>query len=295
MESNKRVAVLTDTNCDLPQEYYEKYPIFRLPLVICSGLTEYKDGVNITVQEVYARQKNEDFKTSLPHRGDVEATLDTIREAGYTQVIVLLLGGALSGAGGLLRIVAQERTDLDIAVFDSCSASAGVGMLALQTAQYAARGLPFHLLKKLAAQLVTDTKVFFSLDTLEYLQRGGRIGRATAIAGTLLQIKPVLSFDETGTIYTAAKVRGRRGVPERLIQLVTDYKAAHGGNARFNLMVCDGDAPQEGAALEAALVKALPGAEQVLHCQLDAALAVHLGPHLLGTGIQFLRTDLPRR
>lgn len=293
MENNKKVAILTDTNCDLPEEYCEKYPIFRLPLVICSDMTEYRDGVNITVQEVYARQKNEDFKTSLPHQGDIDDTLDAIRGAGYTQVIVLLLGGALSGAANLVRIAAQERDDLDIAVFDSCSGSVGVGILALQMAQYAARGLPFHLLKKLAARLVSDTKVFFSLDTLEYLQRGGRIGRATAMAGALLQIKPVLSFDETGTIYTAAKVRGRRAVADRLIQLVSDYKEAHGGGARFNLVVCDGDAPQEGAALEAALVKALPGAEQVLHGQLDATLAVHLGPNLLGAGIQFLRTDLP--
>lgn len=293
MDNTKKVAVLTDTNCDLPEEFCKKYPIFRLPLVVCSGLTEYRDGVNITVQEVYDRQKNEDFKTSLPHRGDVTAVLDEIRDAGYSQVIVLLLGGALSGAGNLLRIIAGERTDLDIAVFDSCCASVGVGILALQTAQYAARGLPFHLLKKLVAQLVSDTKVFFSLDTLEYLQRGGRIGRATAMAGTLLQIKPVLSFDESGTIYTAAKVRGRRAVADRLIRLVSEYKEAHGGGARFNLVVCDGNAPQEGAALEEALVRALPGAEQVVHGQLDATLAVHLGPHLLGAGIQFLRTELP--
>lgn len=287
-----KIAILTDSNCDLPQEYFKKYPIFKLPLVICCDGAEYRDGINITVQDVYARQPKENFTTSLPRQQDIAATLDAMRDAGYTQVIVLLLAGALSGTTNLLRLIARERKDLDIAVYDTNEASVGVGILALQAAQYAARGVPFHLLKKLTAQLIADTKVFFSLDALKYLQRGGRIGKATAIAGTLLQIKPILTFDETGVINTAAKVRGRMAVTPRLIELVTALVAARPG-VRYNLVVCDGDAPAEGAALRAALLKALPSSEQVLHGQLDATLAVHLGPQLLGAGVQFLRSDLP--
>lgn len=289
-EAVPKIAILTDTNCDLPQEAFKKYPIFALPLVITEGEREYRDGINITVEEVYDRQKAENFKTSLPHGADIDATLDAIRDAGYRQVIVLLLADALSGTANVLRLVAQERTDLDIAVFDSQSASVGVGILALQTAQYAARGVPFHLLKRMTAQLVEDTKVFFSLNTMEYLRRGGRIGRATAVAGTLLQIKPVLTFEQ-GVINTAAKVRGRKAVQPELIRLVQQRRAANPG-LRYNLVVCDGGVPEEGDALQAALVRALPDAAQVVRGSLDATLAVHLGPQLLGAGIQFLRTQL---
>lgn len=295
-EPKPTVAVLTDSNCDLPQEAFKQYPLFRLPLgILCDGRC-YRDGVDITVEDVYARQPTETFKTSLPTEEDISATLDAIQNAGYRQVIVLTLASCLSGTANRLRLEGQARPGLEIAVFDSCSASVGVGVLALQTAQYAARGLPFHVLKKLVPQLVRDTTVFFSLDTLTYLQRGGRIGRVTAVAGTLLQIKPILSFDEGGVIYTPAKVRGRRAVAAKLIELVQGLAAAAGADGehvRYNLVVCDGGCPQEADELQAALTKVLPDSEQIVRGQLDATLAVHLGPNLLGAGIQLLRSRLP--
>lgn len=290
MEASKKVAILTDSNCDLPQEYFKKYPIFRLPLVVCCGTQSYRDGVDITVQDVYNRQKAEDFTTSLPRPEDIGTTLDAIRDAGYGRVVVLILGSALSGATNLIRLAAQERTDLEIAVFDSKSASVGTGVLAVQAAQYAQRGLPFHVLKKLIDQIIADTYTYFSLNTMEYLQRGGRIGRATAIAGTLLQIKPVLTFDREGVIATSAKVRGRAAVQKRLVELVQAH-APNDGRTRYNLVVCDGNAPEEGAALKAALTAALPDYVNLIHGQIDATLAVHLGPQLLGAGIQLLRSE----
>ncbi len=125
---------------------------------------------------------------------------------------------------------------------------------------------------------------------------GGRIGRVTAVAGTLLQIKPILSFDEGGVIYTPAKVRGRRAVAAKLIELVQGLAAAAGADGehvRYNLVVCDGGCPQEADELQAALTKVLPDSEQIVRGQLDATLAVHLGPNLLGAGIQLLRSRLP--
>lgn len=297
-EASQPIAVLTDSDCDLPQECFKKYPLFRLPLGIACGERSYRDGIDITVEDVYARQKSEDFKTSLPSEADVTAALDAIRDEGYKQVIVLPIASVLSeGTANLLRLEAAEREDLDIAVYNTCSSSVGVGALALQTAQYAARGLPFHVVKKLVEQLIPDTTVFFSLSTLEYLQRGGRIGRATAIAGTLLQIKPILSFDKTGVIYTPAKVRGHKAVAPWLVQqvsgMVAAEKAKTGGRVRFNLLICDGGIPEEADALQAALTAAAPGCEQIIRGQLDATLAVHLGPALLGAGVQFLRSELP--
>lgn len=288
-----KIAVLTDSNCDLPQQYFKKYPIFRLPLVISCGGQEYRDGIDITVEEVYRRQPDETFKTSLPMRADIDATLDAIARAGYTQVIVLPLAGALSGTANQLRLIAKERTDLDIAVFDTKSASIGVGIQAVQVAQYAVAGMEFEPLKKLTAQLIEDTTALFSLDTLEYLRRGGRIGRATAVAGALLQIKPILMFDREGIITTAAKVRGRNAVQAKLLDLVEKIRADAPVTPAFNLVVCDGGVPEEGRRLEEQLKKRMPGYHQIIHGSLSATLAVHLGPNLLGAGIQLLRTTPP--
>ena len=108
-----------------------------------------------------------------------------------------------------------------------------------------------------------------------------------------MQIKPILTFDrKDGMISTAAKVRGRRGVQQRLIELATELAAKHPGE-EYNLVVCDGNVPEEGAALEAALTRALPNGHRVLHGKIDATLAVHLGPNLLGVGVQFLNSKLP--
>lgn len=297
-EPKQSIAVLTDTSCDLPPEYFKKMPLFRLPLCITSGTEGYRDGVEITAKQVYARQKTEELKTSLPRMEDLADVLDAIHAAGYQHVVVLPISAALSaGTASLLRLTAEERTDLDIAVMDTRTSSVGLGAIAVQVAQYAARGLPFHIVKKLAAQLINDTKVFFSIDTLEYLMRGGRIGKVTALAGTLLSIKPIISFDRSGMLASVAKVRGRKAVQPWLIghvtELVEQAKAASNGRVRYNLMLCDGGAPQEGDALEAALKEALPGYEQLIRGQLDATLAVHVGQGLLGAGVQFLRSELP--
>ena len=270
MEAAEKIAVVTDTCCDLPREVFKQYPIFSVPLVVSCGTESYRDNIDITVEEVYTRQKAEDFKTSLPRPQDIEDVYTALARQGYTHVIVLMIAGCLSSANNLMRISAEEHPELTVRIFDSKSASIGLGALAVQTARFAAQGMAFD---DLCARMP---------------QRGGRIGRATALAGSLLQIKPVLTFDRRdGLISTVAKVRGRRGVQPKLLELAQALVASRPG-AAYNLVVCDGNVPEEGAALEKALVRALPDAQSVLHGQIDATLAVHLGPNLLGVGVQFI-------
>ena len=282
-----KVAILTDSNCDLAQEYFDKYPLFKLPLIINDGSRSYRDEIEITVEEVQARQKEENFKTSLPRMDDIEHALASIKAAGYEKVIVLILSDALSSASNLLRLTAQGYDGLDIHVFNSKSASIGVGVLALRAAMYATEGMPFKQLLELVEQMIAGNKVFFAINTMEYLQRGGRIGRATAIMGGLLDIKPVLTFDADGVIATAAKIRGRKAIQANLVKLVSDY-AAQRPDCAYDLVVCDGGAPEEADALEAELKAVLPNIRQVLRGTLSATLTVHLGPYMLGAGIQFL-------
>ena len=282
-----KVAILTDSNCDLPQEYFDKYPLFKLPLIINDGTRSYRDEIEITVEEIHARQKEENFKTSLPRMDDIEHVLANIKAAGYEKVIVLILSDALSSASNLLRLTAQGYDGLDIHVFNSKSASIGVGVLVLRAAMYATEGVPFEQLLELVEQMIDGNKVFFAINTMEYLQRGGRIGRATAIMGGLLDIKPVLTFDSDGVIATAAKIRGRKAIQANLVKLVSDY-AAQRPDCAYDLVVCDGGAPEEADALEAELKSVLPNIRQVLRGSLSATLTVHLGPYMLGAGIQFL-------
>lgn len=281
------IAVLTDTNCDLQEPDLQGLPIYVLPLRINDGTTEYRDGIDITVDDVYVRQKKEDFKTSLPSAEDVSEILQRMKADGIRQVIVLLLSDALSSASNLLRLLALETEDLEIEVMDSRSASIGTGVLAWETARLILSGLSFEALKERVAELIRCTQVFFSLDTLEYLKRGGRIGRVTEFVGNLLQIRPVMSFDDNGVITVAAKVRGRRLVTRCLIDCVRKVASRFPGKP-YNLVVCEGGVPEECDRLTEELKKALPDFRGLLRGKLDATLAVHLGPNLLGAGIQIL-------
>lgn len=285
MSTTEKIAIITDSCADVPQELAEKYHIFVLPMRIVCPDGEYRDGVDIHAEDIYRRQKTELLKSSTPSGADVEDTLAAIQSQGYTKAVAILLSGGLSSTVNHVRLAAEELDGLEVEVYDSKQASIGIGVIALQAAEYAESGMEFEELKKRVERLIADTKVFFSIDTLEYLKKGGRIGKMTALAGTLLDIKPIMSFDEDGEIYAAAKVRTRKAVEKRLLQLVNDCRRE--GRA-YNLVVADGGAPQERDALEQKLTELFPDAHTLYRAKIGAALSIHLGDGLLGAGIQYL-------
>lgn len=285
MSTTEKIAIITDSCADVPQELAEKYHIFVLPMRIVCPDGEYRDGVDIHAEDIYRRQKTELLKSSTPSGADVEDTLAAIQSQGYTKAVAILLSGGLSSTVNHVRLTAEELDGLEVEVYDSKQASIGIGVIALQAAEYAESGMEFEELKKRVERLIADTKVFFSIDTLEYLKKGGRIGKMTALAGTLLDIKPIMSFDEDGEIYAAAKVRTRKAVEKRLLQLVNDCRRE--GRA-YNLVVADGGAPQERDALEQKLTELFPDAHTLYRAKIGAALSIHLGDGLLGAGIQYL-------
>ncbi len=283
--SNEKIAIVTDSCADVPQELAEQYHMFVLPMRIICQDGEYLDGINFHVEDMYERLKTELPKTSTPSGADIEDTFERIREEGYTHAVALTLSGGLSGTYNHIALKAKDVEGLEIAVYDSREASIGNGAIALQAAEYAAQGMGFSDLKKKVASLIANTKVFFSIDTLEYLQKGGRIGKATALLGSLLDIKPILSFDEDGEIYTPAKVRTHKAVIRHLIQLVYDLKRE---GIPYNLMIADGGAPEERDVLERQLLEKLPDPRHLFRAKIGAALSAYLGDGLLGAGIQFL-------
>jgi DegV family protein with EDD domain len=285
MALTEKIAIITDSCADVPKELAEKYHMFVLPMQIICPDGEFRDGIDIHAEDIYRRQKTETLHSSTPSGADVEDTLEEIKKQGYTKAIAILLAGGLSSTVNHVRLAAEDMEDLEVAVYDSKQASIGIGVIALQAAEYAANGMGFEELKQKVEQLIQDTKVFFSIDTLEYLQKGGRIGKVTAVAGALLDIKPIMSFDENGVIYAAAKVRTRKAVEKRLLQLVSDCKKE---GRPYNLVVADGGAPEERDALEQKLTELFPDARALYRAKIGGALSIHLGSGLLGTGIQYL-------
>lgn len=285
MSTTEKIAVITDSCADVPQELAKKYHIFILPMQIICPDGEYRDGIDICAEDIYERQKTQSLKSSTPSGADVEDTFAEIMKRGYTKAVAVFLAGGLSSTVNHVRLAAEELDGLEVAVYDSGQASIGIGAIAIQLAEYAQEGMDFDSLKHKAEQLIKDTKVFFSIDTLEYLRKGGRIGKVTAAAGALLDIKPIMSFDEDGEIYAAAKVRTRKAVEKRLLQLVSDHKVE---GRPYNLVVAHGGAPDERDALEQKLREQFPDFQSLYRAKIGAALSIHLGSGLLGAGIQYL-------
>lgn len=287
LSNPEKIALLTDSTADLPAPMREDKPIYVVPLKIRCEDGEYSDGVDITAEGVYERlHRGELPRTSLPEGGVVSDTLDQIRADGYERVIAVMLSSGLSGTYNMVRLQAEQRDDLEIAVFDSRSGSLGIGIMVLQLWEEILSGSSWDtLVRERAPHLVANTFPFFSVDTLEYLRRGGRIGRITALAGTMLSIKPIITFSDDGQLQSIAKVRGRRQVQDKILELL---RARFQSGRRYNLAVANGGAPEEMAEFAARLKAEFPNYEHFWEGVMDATLSVYIGDGVIGGGIQFL-------
>lgn len=287
LSNPEKIALLTDSTADLTPAMRAGKPIYVVPLKIRCDDGEFSDGVDIFAQDVYDRlHRGELPRTSLPEGGVVSDTLDQIRADGYEKVIAVMLSGGLSGTCNLVRVQAEQTEDLDIAVFDSRSGSLGIGIIVLQLWEEIQAGAGWDkLIHERVPHLVDNTFPFFSVDTLEYLRRGGRIGRITALAGTMLSIKPIITFSEDGQLQSIAKVRGRKQVQDKIVELLRSKFRA---GKRYNLGVANGGAPAEMAELSEKIRARFP---DFVHCwegAMDATLSVYIGDGVIGGGIQFI-------
>ena len=142
-----------------------------------------------------------------------------------------------------------------------------------------------ELTERRTPRLIANTFPFFSVDTLEYLQKGGRIGKISAMAGTMLQIKPIITFAADGQLQSVAKVRGR----QQVIRKLAEFAAKHGsGHRRYNLAVANGGAPQEMESVRQLLTEALPDYDHIWDGEIDGTLSVYIGDGVLGAAVQVL-------
>ena len=284
----QKIALLTDSCADLSPRLAEENHIYRVPLRILCADGEYSDGVDIFGGDIYARLRAGELpQTSLPSGEDIEKTLRQIVVDGYDGVVAVMLSSGLSGTYNLVRLIGEEcRGMLPVRVYDSLSGSLGMGMTLLQLAEDIRRGMEWEeLTERRVPQLLAGSHPFFSVDTLEYLVKGGRIGKITATAGTLLQIKPIITFASDGQLQSVAKVRGRGQVMDKLVAMAVK---ACGEHRRYNLAVANGGAPAEMELVRQKLITALPDYDHIWEGEIDGTLSVYIGDGVLGAAVQVL-------
>ena len=284
----EKVAIITDSCSDIKKEYRELYDIHILPIQIQYDGKCYRDGIDITSKDIYAIQDEKLIKTSSPVGEDLFSLLDQLKEKGYTHLIGLFLSGGISGTSNQMRLFCQTYDRLTCHVVDSQSASVGLGIIAIALAKYREEGRSFEELVRITDELCHQNYAYFSIDDLNYLQKGGRIGKASAFLGTTLKIKPILSFEkEKGEIYIPSKVRGSKKVKSKLIDLI-ENQIKENPHQKFALAIADADNLEERNELEKMLKEHFPQLTYIIDGHVGAALSCYLGSGLLGVAIQFL-------
>ncbi len=283
----QKIAILADSCCDIPAKLAADTDLFLVPLRILGPDGEYGDGVDIFASDIYRRlAAGETLSTSLPAGASVEQVLNSIKAQGYEKVIALMLSSGLSGTYNLLRLTAEHYDGLEIAVFDSKSGSLGSGMMIFQLLEDLQQGMDWEqLIGQRVPHLIENTFPFFSVDTLEYLQKGGRIGLITAMAGSVLNIKPILTFAEDGQLKNVAKVRGAKQVQ---LKFVETLRAIRGDCTHFNLAIANGAASEQMDVLRAQMVESFPGYSHFWEGEIGATLSSYIGPGVLGAAITLL-------
>jgi len=275
------VKVVVDSTADIPHNLAEEFDITVVPLTVHFGESTYIDWTELTPLEFYDLLETSPHHpyTSPPTAAQFEAAYEQIIADGYA-VVSIHISSELSET---LRSAEAAKAKIGdrgrIEVIDSRVVSVALGLPAIAAARAASEGKSFEEVVGVARSMIEATKgkAFFAVDTLDYLVRNGRIGRAQAILGTLLAVKPVLTLSG-GVVSPYEKVRGDKRVIPRIVDIVGEL-VGPGGLTQVGIV--HANCLDKATALKDAITGAF-GAKDVLLCDLGAVVGTHAGPGTVG-------------
>ncbi|MCR4430137.1 MAG: DegV family protein [Tepidanaerobacteraceae bacterium] len=216
----ERISIVTDSTADLPPQLLAKYDITTVPLKIYFGDEEYREGVDITPDEFYQKLRSSPHhpRTSQPSPVEFAACYETLSQKS-DRIISIHLSSKLSGTYQS-AVLARDMVKIPVDVVDSKGASMMIGFAVLEAAKAAKEGINREGILEKIFDVVSSLRVYFVVDTLDWLQRGGRIGKASAFLGNLLNIKPMLTISD-GLVTPVEKIRGKSRVMDKLLEKVS--------------------------------------------------------------------------
>ena len=270
------IRIVTDSASDISLEEAEDLGIEIVPLSIRFGEAEYTDLVDLSVSDFYQKMAESDLlpSTAAPSPGAFEAAFKRCAEAGADGVICINLSLALSATGQAAQLAADALANtLPVKCIDSKSITSGLGTIIRKAAAAAKDGGSMDEIVALVDNLASRTRIFATLDTLENLKKGGRIGGAKAMLGTMLQFKPCLDLS-SGEVVEAGRQRTRK---KSLIWL---KEVLESEGEISELTIIHGDAPD--VEEFATLISDIIPIDQIRINQLGAVIGTHGGPRVLG-------------
>ena len=274
-----KIAILTDSTCDIPPALIERYQIKVLPYVLAWNGVEYRDRVTLQPEEFYRRLQVE---PNLPTHAQVSPAefaqlFAQARREGAEAVIILLVNSAFSGSVDSARKAAAEA-GFPVHVHDALSTSMGMGWQVLAAARAREAGAGLADIIAAAETVRSKVQVYACLDTLEYVYRGGRIGNARRLVGAMLHVKPVLTIDhQTGLVEPAGiALAHRRGVELMCRRFFEKIDTAR----PMRIAVMHGDLESEALRLKERICSLFDPAEIFIHIT-GPVLGVNTGPRAI--------------
>jgi DegV family protein with EDD domain len=271
--SSANTAVVLDSTADFP-DAAQRFPNWRVvPLYVNFGTESFRDDVDLTAAEFYARLPSAETlpTTSQPTPADFRAVYEEL--GAYERILSLHIAANLSGTFQSAGLAADDR----VRTIDSESASVAITMLALAIQRRLDRGTTDEEVDALVERYKAHHGLLFTVDTLEFLARGGRIGRAKAFAGELLNVKPILSIS-SGEVVPVKRVRGNRKAFQEFVDAVESTR--DGPDLRFG--TAHADAPERAAELAKMVRDLRPQATLEVESTLGAVIGAHAGPGTVG-------------
>ncbi len=270
-------AIVLDSTADLP-DAADRFPNWRVvPLYVRFGDEAFRDGVDIDSDAFYRRLREDpEFpRTSQPTPGDFLACYEEL--AGYERILSLHVSGKVSGTFGSAEAAAAQLRDGRVRAIDTETASGSIGLLAFAIQRRLERGTSDEEIDELVDRYRRERGLLFTVDTLEFLARGGRIGKARAFAGSVLHVKPILTIED-GEVVPVKRVRGER---KAFAELAASLEEETEDTPEWRLGVAHAAAPERAAELETLVRERRPQAQLELVVKLGAVIGAHAGPGTL--------------
>ena len=272
------VKIIADTLSSISVEEAKQLGLYYLPQIVIFGDESFRDDTEITPETFLERLKSSPSlpKTTAPYPHLYQPILNELTKS-KDEILIICPSSKVSGTYGRALVAAQDFPDAPIKVLDTPIVGAGLGSVVRKAVQLAENGSTSSEISKEILAMSTKNRTYFLVDTLEYLQKGGRIGAAKALLGSVLQVKPILGIVD-GEVKAIESQRTRKKALERFIELVTS-ECPKTESAFLNVQ--HGGAFSEASLLRDALIEKT-GIRNIPITSLPAAVLVHGGPGLLG-------------
>ena len=273
-----KVAVITDSGSNLSLEYFESVPNLKLvPLQINIDEEYYRDILEITPNEIYDQLKHKKISTSLPKIEDYLEAVEYFKSEGYTDILTITISSGLSGTYNAFRNVNVEVEGINVHLHDTKTLGMGEGYIVMEALKLIKEGKSIKQITDTLDDVRFNRSLsFYTVDTLKWLRRGGRIGYVEGTIGDILHVKPIISVNDEGVYYTISKGFGLKRtyitMKKKLIEFFKDQE--------IDITIHYGNDIEEAKKLEKMITNDV-NAKKIDLVPITPVLGVHTGPGLI--------------